>query len=101
MWQNNTKSPNAPMFRTIACPPDRPASIHNTSIASNKGLNTSQGTQQMGKMLRKSFIIANQGKIYQKCGKITPNRLTHPCFVPSHTLQTEQQEFTILLLLQI
>ena len=53
IWQNNPKSPNAPMCRTIARPSDGPASIHNTYIASNKGLSTSQSTKQVSKMLRK------------------------------------------------
>ena len=55
IWQNNLKSPNAPMFRTIARPPDRAARIHNTFSASNMILNTPQGTQEVNKMVSEDF----------------------------------------------
>ena len=37
IWQNNVKSPYAPRFPTITRPSNGPKSIHNASIASNKG----------------------------------------------------------------
>ena len=55
IWQNNVKSPTAPRFSTIARPPNGPKSIHNASIASNMVLNTSQGTQEVNKLISEGF----------------------------------------------